>query len=124
MIGLAPEIPEDLYMLIKKVMPTILPFSIAFPMDPPINDDLSLTSFRRSLYASTSSVTARTRTPNSALFSSNPESTVCHDTTRLSACCLQRGDTRVRPLAHWWHKLVKVAKGKLGLEVQERHVKH
>lgn len=35
MIGLAPEIPEDLYMLIKKVMLAF--FSIAFPMAHPMD---------------------------------------------------------------------------------------
>jgi hypothetical protein len=36
MIGLAPEIPEDLYMLIKKVMLAFL-FSLAFPMAHPMD---------------------------------------------------------------------------------------
>ena len=59
---------------------------------------------RLSPFASTSSATGKTRTPNSASFSSSPASIACHDTTSPLASCHQHGGTKVRPQAHWWHE--------------------
>ena len=112
MTGLAPEIPEDLYMLIKKVMPIFhytVPVGLLTALL--IDESLSLTSIRPSLSASISKRTARTRTPNSALFLSNPEFTVCRDTTRPLVCYLLLGDTRVQPQAQWSHELMGIATG-------------
>merc|ERR1712225_84233 len=77
--GLAPEIPEDLYMLSRRPSPS----------------------------ASISSATARIRTPSSVSFSSSPVFTVSPVTTRLSVFCHQPGDPRAPPPAPWSHRCGK-----------------
>jgi hypothetical protein len=58
MTGLAPEIPEDLYMLIKKVCMDIV-WLVGHG---------ELISARLSLFASISNATEKTKTPSSASF--------------------------------------------------------
>ena len=90
--GLAPEIPEDLYFLIKKVRNATFRSSLSHS-----RHSLIFVS-RLSPSASTSSATEKTRIASSVSFSSNPESTVSADTTRLLVSCRLHGDTRVLPL--------------------------
>lgn len=104
MTGLAPEIPEDLYMLIKKVI------SIPFPL---AGKQVTDKTIRPSLSASISSGIAKTKTPNSVSFLSNPASTVCRATTSLSASYHLHGDTRVLLRAHWWHRLDMKHEGRI-----------
>ena len=59
---------------------------------------------RPSPSASTSSATEKTRTQNSASFSSSPASTVSADTTSLSASYPLRGDTRAPRRARLSHR--------------------
>ena len=63
-------------------------------------------SSRPSPSESTSSATEKTKTANSDSFSSNPESTVCQDTTSLLVSSLRHGDTRALRLRHLWHRHV------------------
>ena len=62
-------------------------------------------SRRPSASASTWSVTARTATPSSGWFSSNPVSTGWHVTTRPAQCCRQTGSTSPAPLRPSSHKM-------------------
>lgn len=97
--GLAPELPEDLYMLIKKVSSPD-----GRPSFGSLRTDRPTLSYRPSLSASTSSATARTRTPSSASFSSSRGSTASPATTRRSAFCLPPGSTSRLPPAPLLHK--------------------
>lgn len=67
MTGLAPEIPEDLYMLIKKVASSSLPYSLLLLFSIK-RWKLALTYGRPSRSANTSRRTVKTRTVNSASF--------------------------------------------------------
>jgi hypothetical protein len=94
-IGLAPEVPEDLYMLIKKVRLY------------GISDGSVLTINSRVLLSeSISRETEKTRIPSSVSFSLNPEFTVSPATTRPSVSCHLPGSTRVLPQAPWSHRVV------------------
>ena len=64
--------------------------------------------YRPSRSASTSSATARTRTPSSASFSSSPVSTVSPVTTGLSVFCPPTGSTSPPPPPPWSRKVVLV----------------
>jgi hypothetical protein len=92
--GLAPEIPEDLYMLIKKVS------TLDLLCRKPVNTIL----YRPSLFASILSGTEKIRTPSSVSFLSSPEFTVSPDITRPSVSCHQPGDMRVLLPVLWSHR--------------------
>lgn len=96
-LGLAPEIPEDLYMLIKKVCyPPILGVAIG--------GCTNLFGSRPSPSENILSETERTRTASSDSFLSSQESTVSADTTRLLVFSSRHGSTRALPPAPWSHK--------------------
>ncbi len=91
---------------------------------------MALINVRPSPSASILSAIAKTRTLNSASFSSNPGSTAFRDTINLSGSYRLPGDTRVRLRARWWLRLgakvmllrVRALRGRLAFDKRHKEI--